>query len=99
MAIEFPKNVVDSSYLRSVRFFQKKGEKKIKHARKEQFFSFFLHKKKLKFQDIFFGGGDFLNLNKNTLVWKYAGQHLVNFLYHTNMPKFHYSIPDENTTP
>ena len=31
----------------------------------------------------------FVNFNENKIVMKYAGQHLVKFVDHTNMPNFH----------
>ena len=43
---------------------------------------------------------EIFNRNENKLVMKYAGQHLVNFLDHTNMPNSNNQfLPKKNTTP
>ena len=59
----------------------------MKHAKKQPFFSLFLPKKNIHISEInsFF----FVRKKKsqeNKLFMKCDGQHLVNFLDHTNMP-------------
>jgi len=53
MPIKFTKNGVESSLLGGEKFF-KTGWKKIKHSKKEPFFSLFLQKKKKKIGDTIF---------------------------------------------
>ena len=75
---------------RKYKVFSKKCEK-ISNMIKKSHFSHFSYKKNMKFWKIYIFVNffwRFLNLNESKLVMNYAGQHLVSFLDHTNMPNF-----------